>query len=276
LKVQKSPPGPFSLDEVDAILQVIEKKYRKELADYFEYACFTGLRSSAQIALFWQDVDLRSGLVLVRRARVLAQDKERTATTVEREVELNSRARAVIEHQRSITQLSGRHVFHNPFTEQPWNDEQTQRRRWTSAPRIAGIRDRPPKECRNIGVTLSLMAGADPVWVSKQQGHSLQVMIRDYAKWIKSPNFEWRPSYSISLSKHLKYAALPNSLTSLSTASFVLNRGCLYAANANACGIIASLPADSENSSCAVSTPSKTGSALAVSTSACGRISVDV
>ncbi|MFT0533132.1 hypothetical protein ACMHYJ_09960 [Castellaniella hirudinis] len=31
---------------------------------------------------------------------------------------------------------------------------------------------------------LALMAGADPVWVSKQHAHSLQVMMKDYAKWI--------------------------------------------------------------------------------------------
>lgn len=33
-------------------------------------------------------------------------------------------------------------------------------------------------------MTLALMAGADPIWVAKQHGHSLQVMIKDYAKWI--------------------------------------------------------------------------------------------
>ncbi len=33
-------------------------------------------------------------------------------------------------------------------------------------------------------MTLALQAGADPVWVAKQHGHSLTVMMRDYAKWI--------------------------------------------------------------------------------------------
>jgi len=33
-------------------------------------------------------------------------------------------------------------------------------------------------------VTLALQSGADPVWVSKQHGHSLAVRMRDYAKWI--------------------------------------------------------------------------------------------
>lgn len=184
LRVQRSPPDPFSLDEVEVILPIVEKKFGKELSDYFEFACFAGLRSSEQIALLWQDVDIRSGVLLVRRARVLATDKERTKTTVQREVELNARARAVIERQRAITQLAGAHVFRNPFTSKPWHDDQLQRRRWETALRIAGVRYRPPKECRDTSVSLALMAGADPVWVSKQHGHSLQVMMRDYAKWI--------------------------------------------------------------------------------------------
>ncbi|UYO94689.1 tyrosine-type recombinase/integrase [Pollutimonas sp. M17] len=142
------------------------------------------MRPSEQIALLWQDVDLRSGVVMVRRSRVLAKDKERTKTAVGREVELNTRALAVIERQRTRTQLAGGHVFRNPSTGKPWNDEQTQRRIWAAALAAAKVRYRPPKECRDTSVTLSLQAGADPVWVAKQHGHSLMVMMRDYAKWI--------------------------------------------------------------------------------------------
>lgn len=183
LKVQTAPPDPFSAEEVDIILVALKKKGEVE-ADYFEFAFFAGLRSSEQIALLWPDVDLRSGIVKVRRARVLAKDKERTKTATEREVELNARALAVLERQRARTQLAGSHVFINPATEKPWNDEQLQRKIFASALRIAGIRHRPPKECRDTSVTLSLAAGADPAWVAKQHGHSLQVMMRSYAKWI--------------------------------------------------------------------------------------------
>ncbi len=31
---------------------------------------------------------------------------------------------------------------------------------------------------------MALQAGASPLWVAKQHGHSLAVMMRDYAKWI--------------------------------------------------------------------------------------------
>lgn len=184
LKVQKGNPDPFTPDEVEAILQYLRDRNGDSYADYFEFAFFAGLRPSEQIALLWQDVDLRSASIKIRRARVMARDKERTKTTYEREIELNSRSLAVIERQRSRTQLAGTHVFRNPSTGRPWNDEQEQRKVWVIALRGAGVRYRPPKECRDTSVTFSLMAGADPVWVAKQHGHSVQVMLKDYAKWI--------------------------------------------------------------------------------------------
>src|SRR5690606_16237368 len=149
-----------------------------------EFACFAGLRNSEQIALLWPDVDLRAHTIRVRRARVLAKDKESTKTHYEREVELNDRAAAVIERQRARTQIEGQHVFKNPATGRAWHDEQTQRRLWAAALRAAKVRYRPPKECRDTSVTLALMAGADPLWVAKQHGHSVQVMMKDYARWI--------------------------------------------------------------------------------------------
>lgn len=184
LRVQKGQPDPFDPEEVEVILKTLHEGHDATVADYFEFAIFAGLRSSEQIALLWSDVDLRSKTITVRRARVLAQDKERTKTNYEREVELNDRAAAVIERQRARTQIMGAHVFHNPATKKAWHDSQGQLKEWGKALRTAKIRYRPPKECRDTSVTLSLMAGADPMWVAKQHGHSVQVMLKDYARWI--------------------------------------------------------------------------------------------
>lgn len=185
LKTQRSDPDPFTPEEVATILDGLARR-NVELADFFEFAFFAGLRNSEQIALLWEDVDLRSGQIKVRRARVMTQDKERTKTHRERLVELNSRALAVIERQRKRTQLGGREVFRNPFTGRPWNDDQEQRREWAAVLKLAGVRYRPPKECRDTSVSMALMAGANPVWVANQHGHSVAVMMRDYAKWIPS------------------------------------------------------------------------------------------
>lgn len=183
-KTQKAKPDPFTPDEVELILSELAKRHGAEIADYFAFSFFAGLRASEQIALQWDDVDLRQKSVLIWRTRVMLQDKERTKTNVERMVELNSRALEVLQRQRARTAIRGKEVFQNPNTGEPYQDEQSQGRVWRLTLRSIGIRYRAPKECRDTSVTLALMAGANPMWVAMQHGHSVQVMMRDYAKWI--------------------------------------------------------------------------------------------
>jgi integrase len=116
----------------------------------------------------------------------MAKDKERTKTHRERTVELNDRAAAAIERQRARTQLQphGRVFATAGEPSKPWHDEQLQWRAWVRCLRRCGVRYRPPKEARDTSVTMALQAGCDPVWVAAQHGHSLQVMMRDYARWI--------------------------------------------------------------------------------------------
>lgn len=184
MKVQTGNPDPFTLEEVELALADVRKRCGDALADYYEFAAFAGLRVSEQIALLWGDVDLRTATIVVRRSRVMTQDKARTKTTVERTVELNDRATAVLERQRARTQIAGKHVFVSTNTGKPWHDEQTQRKEWATTMRRTQIRHRPPKELRDSSVTFALSAGADPWYVARQHGHSLTVMVKDYAKWI--------------------------------------------------------------------------------------------
>lgn len=126
LNAEVPPPDPFTPQEAELILQQLRKR-SEEVADYYEFAMFAGLRDSEQIALLWEDVDLVNMTLRIRRARVLGQSKTRTKTHCERIVELNARAAAVIERQRQRTQLAGQEVFMNPSTGRPWHDDQGQR-----------------------------------------------------------------------------------------------------------------------------------------------------
>ena len=183
LKTTVPAPDPFTPQEVELILATLRKR-DPEVADYYEFMMFAGLRDSEQIALRWEDVDVGGQSVMVRRARVLGQDKERTKTYRDRVVELNARAWGVIQRRRAVWQLVGGPVFRNPATGQAWHDDQRQRVVFRSALKTCGVRYRPPKECRDTSVTVALMAGADPAWVAAQHGHSVITMLQSYAKWL--------------------------------------------------------------------------------------------
>jgi integrase len=184
-KLQRPKPDPFTLDEAERIIVALRKLAHGEaIADYYEFSFFAGLRTSEQIALQWADVDLAAMTVRIHQARAERRDSAETKTKHERTVELNARAAAVITRQQARTRLAYGHVFHDPATGRGWHDNHAVWKPWAAAVKRLGVRYRPPKECRDTSVTLALQAGADPQYVAAQHGHSLAVMMRDYAKWL--------------------------------------------------------------------------------------------
>jgi integrase len=67
---------------------------------------------------------------------------------------------------------------------QPYATEKAQRVAFTKALRKLGIRHRKQYNTRHSYATALLMAGANPMFVANQLGHSLQVLLKTYAKWI--------------------------------------------------------------------------------------------
>lgn len=182
--VQKDEPDPFEPDEVQFIVDDL-RKHSPEDADYFEFAFFTGLRASEQIAVQWRDYDSQRGLLRIKRARVWAVDKANTKTSLARNLELLARAEDVLERQRPRTDLAGGPIFRNPRTLEPWNDEQVQRKVLDASLKRLGIRHRPPKQTRHPFATMMLMAGCNPSWVARQLGYkSTKMLYEVYARWI--------------------------------------------------------------------------------------------
>lgn len=181
-KVQTPEPDPFTIEEVERILE----RLSPELADYYTFAFFTGLRPSEQIALTWGDVDWPSRTVKVDKARVAWETKASTKTHHVRRVELNSRAVAALQRQRARSQLAGAEVWLNPDTGEPWNDEAYQRRKhWQPTLKRLGLRMRDAYQTRHTFATMNLMAGANPAWIAKQMGHkNAQMLWTRYGRWI--------------------------------------------------------------------------------------------
>lgn len=185
-KHQKDPPDPFSTDERELIIAKMTERHPGQVANMVEFWFWTGMRTSEIFGLSWRNTDLNSGTVLVAETVVRGEAKGSTKTATARTVRLNSRALAALQRQRTHTQLAadGR-VFHDPRYNAGWYEERAFRRSyWEPVLKVLGVRYRRPYNCRHTYATAMLMAGMAPAFSAKQLGHSVDMFLRTYSKWL--------------------------------------------------------------------------------------------
>ncbi|MGN4188748.1 Arm DNA-binding domain-containing protein [Burkholderia gladioli] len=184
-KHQKPVPDPFSQDESRLIIEYAEKHHAGQVHNLIEFWFWTGLRTSEVYGLEWSQIDLASGTALISKAYVRSQQMDRTKTKSARLVRLNSRALAAIQRQRPLTQMLGDRVFLDPRYNEVWHDEDSFRRTyWERILRRLGMRYRRPYNMRHSYATAMLMAGMTPAFCAKQLGHSVEMFLTTYSKWI--------------------------------------------------------------------------------------------
>jgi integrase len=179
-------PDPFSPQEINSILKHCDVQTR----NFFQFAFFSGLRTSELIALEWSDVDFQRGVVHVRRASVRKIVKTTKTKSGERDVKLLTPAQDALIAQKPFTIEANGRVFHNPKTNRPWEtDGQIRRTAWIPALKAAEVPYRNPYQTRHTYASMLLSAGEDPMWVAHQMGHSDWAMIRKtYGRFIPAMN----------------------------------------------------------------------------------------
>jgi integrase len=161
-------------------------------APLFQFAFWSGLRTSELIALAWEDVDWVNGIIRVTRAVVAKTEKGTKTEAGTRDVLLLPLARAALVSQKAHTFLNpadeqGRtRIFHNPRTGTPWEtDAQIRKTCWQYILKRAGVRYRNPYQTRHTYASTLLSRGENPWWVAKQMGHvDVEMVFRHYGKWI--------------------------------------------------------------------------------------------
>jgi integrase len=173
---------PFDKDEIKKILSEANGQIR----NLFQFAFFTGLRTSELIALEWNDIDLQKGTARIIRAIVLKQEKSTKTKSGIREILLLPPAIEALKAQKVFTFLEGKRVFHNPRTNISWEtDGQIRKTAWIHLLKKAGIRYRNPYQTRHTYASMMLSAGENALWVAKQMGHrDTEMIIKHYGRWI--------------------------------------------------------------------------------------------
>ncbi len=184
LQAQAPPPDPFTPEEADRIIAKLGERFAED-ADLAEFRFFTGLRTGELIGLRWSSIELKAKRFTVLGGRVRGEERDSTKTGKTRVVDLNSRALAALTRQRKRTHAAGGHVFLNPRTGLPYdNENEFNKQAWTPCLKLLQIRYRRPYNTRHTYATMMLMAGLTPAYCAAQLGHSVEMFLTTYAKWI--------------------------------------------------------------------------------------------
>jgi integrase len=183
-KHQRLPVDPFSREESEAII-ADAASLDAQIHNYIECWFWSGLRTSEINGLEWRFVDFKDNTIAIERVLVAGEEENRTKTAEARLVRLNSRSLAALQRQRAFTQVAGGRVFQDPRSDKPWHSEEAfQRVYWSRILKRLGLRYRRPYNMRHSYATSMLMAGMTPAFCAKQLGHTVEMFLRTYAKWI--------------------------------------------------------------------------------------------
>lgn len=184
-KHQKPPVEPFTRDEAEAIIADMVAHYPAQVANFVRFKFFSGVRTGEAFGLKWASVDLGAGHVVIQEGVVQGEEVDRTKTSRVRNVQLNSVARAALVAQRSETAMGKGHTFHDPRYGARWAGERAFGRSYW-APTLLRLKMayRPPYNTRHTYATMMLMAGMTPAFCAGQMGHSVEIFLTTYAKWI--------------------------------------------------------------------------------------------
>lgn len=183
---QKREPDPFTLEEAEQIIRTVEATYGEAMANYFGFKFYTGLRTGESLGLRWNSIDWPSKTMLVKEGLVMGEHVESTKTSRTRTVHLNTNALFYLKRQKAQTfMLPEGWVFVDPKTNKRWVDDWGPRNTyWEPVLRKLGMRYRSPYQTRHTYATMLLMAGVTPAFAARQMGHSVQMFINTYARWI--------------------------------------------------------------------------------------------
>jgi integrase len=191
-KKDRAEVDPFPIGEAEVLIAALHRDWGEAQGNYDEFRFFTGLRPSEEIAVEVEDCNLTTGKMKINKARVMSRDKDRTKTSVDRTLELCPRALQVLKRQIALRErLKAAGLIHHEKVFFKENGEEIVNlqfgyERWKSTlTKTVKGKYREPYCARHSWVSWILMIGKNLLWASKQNGHSVQVMLAAYAAWME-------------------------------------------------------------------------------------------
>lgn len=203
LKVKRSEVMPFSLEEVNRILQTVRPDWRP----YFIVRFFTGMRTGEVHGLKWRWVDFERRLILVRESIVLGEEDDLKTEGSMRDIQMNQMVYDALAALRRAATEDSVYVFGNRAGK-PIDNKNFITRIWNPLLRHLGLALRRPYQMRHTAATLWLAAGESPEWIARQLGHtSTEMLFRVYSRYVPNLTRQDGSAFERLLRQHLELPA---------------------------------------------------------------------
>ena len=180
LKQQKVHIEPFSLNEVEKILEIVREDYR----NYYLVRFYTGMRTGEVDGLKWEHVDFDKREILVRETLIHGQTEYTKTDGSQREIPMFGPVYDALKAQYEATGKLSKFVFCNRLGE-PLDHNNVTKRVWYPLLEHLKLKKRRPYQTRHTAATLLLASGENPEWVARTLGHSsTEMLFKVYSRYI--------------------------------------------------------------------------------------------
>lgn len=211
-------PDPFTKNEIN---QLLTTPAYQDISNLMTCLLWTGLSISEQLALAWEDINLETGTVLIKRGWVREEYRVTKTRRRKREIKLLQPVIEALKRQYIITgdykpslihvMQRDNHTYKKEKVRFVWIHHQTMkpfkytelRYRWIKHLKLAKVRHRGVNQGRHTFASQLLSSGqVPPEWIADQLGHADTTMIyKHYGKIISedAPDYISRINGYISM-----------------------------------------------------------------------------
>ena len=180
---QEKEIEPFSIEEIQRILEVAQEQDKNLIATLF----MTGMRTGELIGLKWSDINFERKEISIKRT--IGKGIEGTPKTVSsyRTIPILKSLYPYLKNQFELTGKKDSYVFLNDEERHFFDSKNIRAGLWKRVLEKSSVKYRTIYHTRHSFCSINLQHGEDIIWVSKVLGHkNPRVTLEKYSKHIKS------------------------------------------------------------------------------------------
>lgn len=158
---------PFTLNEIDLILS---DKVNMQVRNFLAISFFTGARSGEIVGLKWDDIDMNTKTISIKRTVTNGFEHKPKTKSSQRVIDIISQLESYIKSQKMLTGLKNSYVFLNPKNKR-FNSNQYFHINFKKLQSKLNIKYRTLHNTRHTFASIMLNNKVETLWVSSMLGH---------------------------------------------------------------------------------------------------------